>query len=69
MNTQLPTIHMWPFPLFRLLAWSMATPVKALKQGKECTQTAHRMRGKVKKRRQGNYYFALFAQGLLQKQG
>lgn len=35
MNTQLPITHVWPFPLFQLLAWGMATPVKVLEHGKE----------------------------------
>ena len=34
MNTQLPITHVWPFPLFQLLAWGMATPVKVLEHGK-----------------------------------
>ena len=37
MNTQLPITHVWPFPLFQLLARGMATPVKALEHGKEST--------------------------------
>ena len=37
MNTQLPITHVWLLPLFQLLAWGMATPMKALEHGKEST--------------------------------